>query len=366
MQLPQIPLFDWLIENIPEAKLDLASSSITGVRFDELQEMTGFELPEDFDLGKNDPFGALELRDALVSMYNCDHNQVVTTTGGSEANFLVFLALLDRGDEIIVEQPGYSPLWLVPEMLGARVVKWERRFEDGFALDMEALKSKLTKNTKLIVITNLNNPTGVQADQKTIQAVAELASEHGALLFIDEMFLPAANAPQRTAAGMDSVIVTSSVSKVYGIGGLRTGWIVADEDIAKLCLNAKWQTSVAAPYLSELISAAAISNARDKLAQRCKDIAHRNFSIVHEWIENNNDLLNWVPPGGGIMCYPRYNTKTQIGSVDLCRRFIQEQGVLVSPGEYFGLDGHFRLTFMNPVDELESALDKIALVLRTI
>jgi aspartate/methionine/tyrosine aminotransferase len=368
MQLPRIELFDWLIENLPKTKLDLANSSITGLSFNEFQNLTDFKLPKKFNFGKNDPFGAEELRGALASIYNCDKENIVTTTGGSEANFLVFLAMLKNGDEVIVEQPGYPPLWLVPQMLGARIIYWERRFENNFELDIMDLKQKISNKTKLIVITNLHNPSGVLVDIHKIQEIAELAVKYDALLLIDEMFLDAANIPQKSAVSTggldsDSMIVTASVSKVYGIGGLRTGWIIAPKNIAKQCLNAKWQTTVAAPYFSEIVSSVALSQARDKLMERCKDIAKVNFPIVKNWIEAHKDLIDWVAPDGGIMCFPKFNENLDVDSEKFGLKLINEKGVLISPGKYFGLDGYFRLTYLNSQAELQNGLGALAEIL---
>jgi aspartate/methionine/tyrosine aminotransferase len=364
MELPEIPLFDWLLENLSKTKIDLANSSITGVKLDELLAATSFEIPKELNMGKNDPYGASELLDALVGIYNCPKSNIIPTTGGSEANFLLFLTMLKAGDEVIVEQPGYSPLWLVPQMLGAKVIKWPRRFENNFALDLEMLKNNITNRTKLIVITNLHNPSGVLATNESIRAAAEIAADHGAWLVIDEMFLDVASTTQASAVGMNSVIVTASVSKVYGIGGLRTGWIIAPEKVAVQCLKAKWQATVAAPYLSELITAAALTNAKDILVQRCKEIAQRNFPIVQEWLEANEDLLTWVPPDGGVLGFPKFDDSIATDSVTLAKRLVDEHGVLISPGEYFGQGEHFRITFMNPEGELNTGLRAIAEVIQ--
>jgi aspartate/methionine/tyrosine aminotransferase len=223
-------------------KIDLANSSITGVKLEELLAASGFEIPRDLNMGKNDPYGAPELLEALAGIYNCQKSNIIPTTGGSEANFLLFLALLNSGDEVIVEQPGYSPLWLVPQMLGVKVIKWPRKFEDIFTLDLEMLKNSITNRTKLIVITNLHNPSGVLATNESIRAAAEIAADHGVWLVIDEMFLDVANNTQTSAVGMESVIVTASVSKVYGIGGLRTGWIIAPEGVVEQCIKAIFQS----------------------------------------------------------------------------------------------------------------------------
>jgi len=205
-------------------------------------------------------------------------------------------------------------------------------------------------------------------DIHKIQEIAELAAKHNVLLLIDEMFLDAANTPQKSAASTvgldsDSVLITASVSKIYGIGGLRTGWIIASKNIAKRCLNAKWQTTVAAPYFSEIVSGIALSQARDKLVKRCKDIAKVNFPIVKNWIETHKDLIDWVAPDGGIMCFPKFNENLGIDSEKFGIKLINEKGVLISPGKHFGLDGHFRLTYLNSQAELRTGLEAIVEIL---
>lgn len=366
MNLPRIPLFDWLLENLPKTKYDLANSSITGVTFTEFKELSGFKIPENFNLGKNDPFGAEPLREALANIYHCGTNNIVTSTGGSEANFILYLSLLKPDDEIIVEQPGYSPLWIVPEFLGIKVKFWHRNFDNGFKLNIESLKDIITKKTKLIVITNLHNPSGVLTEPKTIHALAEIAADNGAYLLIDEIFLDVANLPQESAVGLDSVIVTSSVSKVYGIGGLRSGWIISNEELTKRCLQAKWYGSVASSYISELFTAAILKNGREELIKKYKEIEKTNLPIMQEWIENNNDILEWIPPDGSVLCFPKYNIKSNADSVELGKKLVQEHGILISPGKFFGTDGHFRLTFMNNPYELRTALGKISELIRSI
>lgn len=364
MDIPQFPLLYWLLDNLPKAKYDLANSSMMGVPFKEFLEFSKYNIPDDFNLGADEHYGAKELMGALTEIYGCEPANVVTSTGGSEGNFIVFLALLGHGDEVVVENPSYPPLFLAPQTLGARVVPWQRRYENGFRLDIEALKKRLTKRTRLVVITNLHNPSGVAADEDDIRAAAEVAAEFRAPLLIDEIYLDGAKPPQRTAAMTDNVIVTSSVSKVYGFGGLRTGWIICAEEIASKCYKAKSQTTIAAPYLSEIMSAAGLRNGREKFLKRTGEVVASNHSTVKRWMEANNDVVEWVPSSGGLICFPKYHAK--MDSEELCRKLLVEKGVLVSPGKYFGLDGHFRLTYRNPEKDLQAALAGIGEMLRNL
>ena len=140
-------------------------------------------------MGSNAQYGAAELKKTLCSMYDCAGSNIVTTTGATEANFLVFSSLLKKDDEFIIEQPGYQPMWLTPEMLGARRIPWPRTFERGFSVQIETLAHLITDKTKLIVLTNLHNPSGVLTNQKTHQEVAEVNEDHGAYVLVDEIYL---------------------------------------------------------------------------------------------------------------------------------------------------------------------------------
>ena len=354
MRIPRSELFDWLLEYEEDVKYNFGTSSIPGIRFSDLERYTGFEMDADFDLGKNTPFGYEPLRSVIVDKYGCDMGNVVTTTGGSEANFLTCMALLDKGDEVMVEQPGYEPMWLVPAMFGARLRKWERTFENDYRLDLDTLHELIGKKTKMIILTNLHNPSGALVSRSTMKAVSEIARDNDTYVLIDEIFLDASRTPTRSAAGLESVIVTSSITKVYGLGGLRTGWIVADRDTAKRVQTAKFMASAASPYLSEVINATVLLRAKEKILARFRATADRNVEIVKNWIEDKDGILEWIEPAGGIMCFPRYSL--DMDSVSLSRELLEKGDVLVSPGAYFGMEGHFRLTFTVTEDVLREGL----------
>jgi len=361
MRIPRSELFDWLLEYEEDVKYNFGTSSIPGIRFSDLERYTGFEMDADFDLGKNTPFGYEPLRSVIVDKYGCDMGNVVTTTGGSEANFLTCMALLDKGDEVMVEQPGYEPMWLVPAMFGARLRKWERTFENDYKLDLDTLNELMGKKTKMIVLTNLHNPSGALVPRSVMKAVSEMAQDNDAHVLIDEIFLDASRTPTSSAAGLENVIVTSSITKVYGLGGLRTGWIVADEETAERCQSAKFMASAASPYLSEVINATVLLRGQKEILERFRDTADRNTEIVRKWIGENSDLLKWMEPAGGIMCFPRYSIN--MDSATLCRELLEKGDVLVSPGAFFGTEGHFRLTFTVPEDVLREGLEELVNVL---
>lgn len=363
MQVPRVDLFEWLLQNSPKATYNLAFSEIHGLSVEEYQELTGFSFPKKFDLGSNALYGAPELKDVLSSRYHCKSGNIVTSTGASEANFLVFSSLLNRGDDFIVEQPGYQPMWLTPEMLGARRISWQRRFEDKFQVNVNALEELFTKKTRLVVMTNLHNPSGVLTDQKTIKTIAEIAGNHGAYVLIDEIFLDGSFTPQSSSFGMPNVIVTSSTTKIYGLGGLHTGWVVAPEEIAVKCQQVKAHTTAAASYTSEIMSAHLLHTARDDLLKRYQKRAKTNLAILKKWM-HHHDMLEWVEPDGGIVCFPKYTI--DIPSITLCKHLFDKQKILLNPGAFFNLEGHIRLSYGCEEETLRDGLEALETGLKTV
>ena len=357
MNIPNLKLFEWLQENSLKSNHVFAFSNIPGLTYKEYQKYTNFSIPSNFDLNKNQDLGAQELKDVLCSIYSCQPNNIVTSTGGSEANFLVFLSLLKPGDEVIVEKPGYEPLYITPKIFGAKTINWVRRIEDDFQINLEYLGDLITKKTRLIIMTNLHNPSGVLTSQKTIQQLSEFAEKKDIYLLIDEIFLDGAFNRQNSSYGLPNVIITSSMTKIYGIGGLRTGWIIAPTEVVKKCQKAKSHTTGCSPYISEIISSHLLKNAKNHILDSYKSLAKKNLAIVKKWILKNHHLLDWVEPHGGIVCFPKY--KSNIPSVNLCNQLLNKYKVLVTPGHYFNLDGHFRLGYGCKTPILEEGLEKL-------
>jgi aspartate/methionine/tyrosine aminotransferase len=355
MNAPRIDLFEWLLQNSSNATYNLAFSNIYGLTVEEYQKYTGFTLPKNFDLGANAQYGAHELKETLSVMYNCTPDNIVTTTGASEANFLVFSSLLFQGDDFIIEQPGYQPMWLTPEMLGARRINWPRKFENLFRVDSETLSSLITEKTKLVVLTNLHNPSGVLTNQKTIKTIAEIAEEHGAYVLVDEIFLDGSFTSQPSCYGMPNVIVTSSATKIYGLGGLHTGWIIAPQEIAVLCQKLKAHSTAAASYTSEIMTTHILRKARDDLKNRFQKRAKTNLDLLRKWINHHKEFFEWIEPDGGIVCFPKY--MMNIHSVDLCKYLFETQKILVNPGTFFNQEGFIRLSYGCDERTLPNALE---------
>ena len=320
----------------------------------EYQQITSFPFSDEFDLGVNAQEGACELKEVLCSHYRCTSGNIVTTTGASEANYLVFASLLAKGDDFIIEQPGYQPMWLTPEMLGASRITWPRSFHDKFRVDTESLEKLFTKKTKLVVLTNLHNPSGVVTEKQTIQTIARLAQEHNAYVLVDEIFLDGAFVSQPSSFGLPNVIVTSSTTKIYGLGGLHTGWIVASTNVIEHCQRLKAHSTGASAYTSELMTAQILRNAREKLIQRFQKRSTENLHFLDKWMNEHSEWLEWVKPDGGLMCFPRYSM--DISSVKLCTYLMDTQKILLNPGSFFNLEGFIRMSYGCDTSVLQDAL----------
>ncbi|MEM0492540.1 MAG: aminotransferase class I/II-fold pyridoxal phosphate-dependent enzyme [Candidatus Thermoplasmatota archaeon] len=356
--ISKLSLFEWLLTQRNNAEYILGFSDADGLTLSEYYQLTEFKVPPDFNLGVNHLYGSEELKKVLSEMYHCEPNNIVITSGCTEANFLVFFALLNRGDEVIVEQPGYQPLFVTPEVLGARLVFWPRLFNNGFKLDVNGLHSLVTPQSRLVVFTNLHNPSGVLTDIVTVKAVSEIASSKGLYVLVDETFLDGAfNTPQ-SAFGLPNTIITSGISKVYGLGGLRVGWIIAPEEIATLCQEAKAHVTAGVSALSEVFSAQFLSIAKSDYLRRLHRHSEENLQILSKWFSDNQELVEWVKPDGGLFCFPRY--KIPVSSLDLCRRLISDVRVMVDPGFFFNMEGFFRLGFICEQEALAGGLSVLS------
>ena len=358
MIIPEIDIFHWLKSNYKKATYTMAFSNSFQMSFDEYQSYTDFSIPKDMILSHNNEELSKELKELLAKKYKAESENVVLTASGTEANFLVFLSLLNHNDEILVENPVYSPLQLTPKMLDMKVNYFKRPYETKFQLDIKSLEEGITEKTKLIVLTNLHNPSGVYTKRKDLIKIARIAQDKNIYILIDEIFLDGCFFDYNTAYGLPNVVITSSVTKIYGLGGLRCGWMVAPKDIALKCNEAKNHTNTAISDVSLLMILHVFKDAYDQLKNRFVTSAKTNEEIVARWINSNSHLLEYVTPSGGIIRFPKYHS--DISSVDLCKTLLINYNILLCPGQLFHCDGHFRLSYNIKKQTLQEGLEVLA------
>jgi len=305
-------------------------------------------------------YGHRPLLEALAATYDVDPDSVVTAMGTSMANHLAMAALVAPGDEVLIERPAYEPLVALAQYLGAHVTRFDRPFEESFAVDPEAVARALTPRTRLVVLTNLHNPSGVRIDDATLTAVGEAARSVGARVLVDEAYLDAVfDEPARPALHLGpTFVVTSSLTKVYGLSGLRCGWILAEPSLARQIWRLDDLFANHTPHLALQLSARALSHlpafrreARERLD------AHR--TLVDQFLAGRDDLAV-VRPQHGTILFPRLVADGARGDVDdLCARLRALDGAVV-PGRFFEAPEHFRLGIGMSTTALQGGLQRLA------
>ena len=311
--------------------------------------------------GRNDE-GWEPLVDRLAARYLVRPGQVATATGTSGANFLACAAIVRPGDDVLVERPGYDPLSAVPLMLGANVIRFDRRFEDGFRLDLDRVAAAMTPRTRLIIVTNLHNPTGVRTSLDGMRELAALAERHGCYVLADEIYLDAVSGPPQAVAATLSprVVTTSSLTKAYGLSGLRCGWAIADVALAEEIRRVRDLVDGSGSVLTERAAAVAFGHLQE-LAGRASRILDPNVARFRRFVADHA-ALEWVPPDGGTVAFPRLRAAASADA--FADRLLRAFATAVVPGRFFQAPSHFRVALGIARDEFERGLDAVDAALR--
>jgi len=346
----------WVTGKAYSVKYNLASTETQGRIADAYYPDKGLEI------GGGTWEGDHELKEILAARYGTGVDNIGITAGASEANFLVAFACLRLGKKkkgtVLIENPIYSPLWGISDILGARIKRWKRHFEDGFRLDLEALKRQV-KGVDLIVITNLHNPSGVAIPPADMKAAAEIAADAGATIHCDEVFrdfAPDITGPTFKAG--DNCITTCSASKFQGMGGVKVGWTVASKEWTDRIWTVREMTSCTCSRIDEEMMKKILAD--KKVPEESRAIARRNIALVGSWVESTKGV-SWVPSNGG-MCFPRLRGIKD--SLKFALYVMEKYSTVVSPGHYFGLEGHVRIGLGGPGDVLEKGLELVGKALK--
>src|SRR5215831_16568762 len=271
----------------PKAKYDLALSGILNLPIAELQ----FE-PTQLELHGENGYGYQPLIEAVAKHRQVPKQNVVTVAGGaSMANHLAMAALVEHGDEVLIEQPTYDPLLAVARYLGAKIKRFPRPFEIEFRIDIDALEKQINKNTRLIVLTNLHNPSSALVDDQMLRKVSELARNAGARVLVDEVYLEAMfeNAPVCAISLGPEFVVTSSLTKGYGLSGLRCGWIFAEPKLAEKIRRLDDIFAASAPFVMEQLSISSIDQL-PRIAARAESMLETNRQTLRAFLKTRDDV----------------------------------------------------------------------------
>ncbi|HKZ58862.1 MAG TPA: aminotransferase class I/II-fold pyridoxal phosphate-dependent enzyme [Candidatus Thermoplasmatota archaeon] len=338
MDFREFPLLDWIGAHAARAKnAAIATSGVVEFPLEALP----FDLKK-VDLHVPNLDGDLRLVEQLCRIYGAEPDRMLETIGASEANFLAMAALADRGDRVVLETPTYGSLPSIAASLGLKVVPLERDFHMGFAVDLEALKRAARKGTKLVVLTNLHNPSGVAVPKATLRGALEIANDAGAILYVDEIFRDFGEGVPSVAELGGRAIATASMSKLYGLGWTRIGWMVTpDRKTAGRLRRARRLVAGAGSTFGGAVAAWALHE-QAKFVARAKTIVAENYTALEQWAEATPGV-NLVRPDGGPICFPQVRLPKGKTAKDLALALLKEKAVLTTPGELFGRPGHFRI-----------------------
>lgn len=336
------------------AKFNLASSGIPNV------------LMKDFPFEKEDleitygGYGYEPLIDALAEKSSVKSENVVLSFGTSMANHLAMAALIAPGDEVLIENPVYELIVSAAEYLGGRVKYFHRRHENDYRIDVEELEGKITDKTKLIVLTNLHNPSSAYTGEETLKQISAAAARTGAKVLVDEVYLDTMfeDAPPSSFHLEENFVVTNSLTKAYGLSGLRCGWILADKDSAQKMHRLNDLFGSTNVHVAERLSLIALKNLHI-FRDRAKELLEANRPLLNAFLDSRSDL-DVIRPVYGTTVFPRLlKGKPE----DLYKLLREKYETSVVPGSFFYKDNHFRIGITCETEMLRGGLKRLGAAL---
>jgi aspartate/methionine/tyrosine aminotransferase len=342
---------------------NLSESGVHPLKLEEIIQGRGLQDFLNVSIGYNQTNGTETLRSTIARLYpGATSQNILVTTGSSEANFLSSWALLKPGDELTLMLPNYMQIWGLANAFGTTVKPFYLIPKDGcWQIDLDELEKSVTPRTKLIAICNPNNPTGAQLSRDEIKRICDLAMKVNAWILSDEVYRGAERVGEITPTfwgEYDRVIITCGLSKAYGLPGLRIGWVVAPPDLAEKLWSYHDYTTICPNPISDYLARIALSLPhREKILERTKGIVRNNFKILDDWLKSHNGIFECIPPVAGAITIVKYNLK--IKSIDFVTRLRKEKSVLLVPGEHFFMENYLRIGFGCRSEYLQKALDRI-------
>lgn len=355
----------WMNEWETRCDFNLAETCVASITIDELLQLCGRNSDDLSELlAMKMTYGAIEgsdrLRGAISALYDDQDIENITVTHGTiAANTLVHRALVSAGDEVVSIVPTYQQHYSIPASIGADVHMLRLQEKDGFLPDLEALRKRVTPQTKLIALTNPNNPTGALMGRAMLEQIAEIAREVGAYVLCDEVY----RGTGQTGDGMGPSIVdvyekgiaTAGMSKAYSLAGLRVGWVVAPPEVTQAILIHRDYDTISVGMINDHFAAMALEN-RDKLLGRSHRITRSNLAVLDAWV-TDQPRVTWVKPQAGTTAMLKVDVP--MTTREFCVDLLQKTGVMLTPGDAFDMEGYVRIGYANSPDILAAGLRRM-------
>jgi aspartate/methionine/tyrosine aminotransferase len=345
-------------------EINLSESGVHPLTVDELIELSGTDTDVGSTLlGYGQSNGSDRLRTLIADQYEgATDASVLVTTGGAEANFACFWHLFEGDARAAIVLPTYGQVPGLLESFGSRLSPVHLKEEEGWQPDLAALEAALKDGASFVLITNPNNPTGAALTRASMDAISELTEKHGAWILSDEVYSGAeAHDGPRTPSfwgAHDRVLVTNSLSKAYGLPGLRLGWVMGPDALVHELWGRTDYITIAPSSVSDRLACVALQpGTREKIWERTRGIVRTNLGVLEQWMDAQEGRFRYRRPDAGAICYTHYDDP--INSSAFAEKLRVEKSVLVVPGDHFGMDHYLRLGFGNPEKELLEGLDRI-------
>ncbi|HEX4964168.1 MAG TPA: pyridoxal phosphate-dependent aminotransferase [Thermoanaerobaculia bacterium] len=342
------------------ASFNLANSGLLGCSTEDLVLEPG-----DVQVNGDNRDGYRPLLEAIGALYGVAAEQVVTAGGTSGANFLALSALVEPGDVVLIEQPTYEPILAVLRFLGARVRRFSRSFENGYHTDLDEIRALCSEPVRLVVLTNPHNPSGVMLPPEEVGEIGRIAAQAGAWLLVDEVYRDVwfESAPPSHVHLGPNLLATSSLTKSYGLSGLRCGWILAADPEIAVRLRHAFDFMEAGGAMPAASLAVAALRQLPRLIARSRAILDPNIAQVHAFLADHAEWLDCVVPERSMCVFPRL--KKEEDSEPL-HDWLRSRDTSIVPGKYFESPRHFRLGFAVRPEDVATGLRHLSEGLRRV
>lgn len=360
MYIDNFKVEEWFNKYEKSAVYDLADTCVESFSINELLNLTNESCLEIFDrkLNYGDIHGSQRLKNAICTMYSNQAAENITITHGAiGANHLVIMSLIEQGDKVVSVVPTYQQHYSIPKAFGGNVKMFFLKEENNWLPDLEDFENMVGTNTKLICLNNPNNPTGAVIPDDMLIEIVEIAKKSNAYILCDEVYRGLNHTGNSFGISIadiyDKGISTGGMSKVFSLAGLRLGWIAAKQDIINNINHQREYNTISVGILDDYFAALAIEN-KDIILKRNLEKIAIGKNILMNWV-NLEPKVHVVPPQGGTTAFVRYDAR--VNSVELCRQFQKDTGVMILPGSTLELDGYLRIGYANNFEKLETALN---------